>query len=94
MTKYITHRRKENDVQSEETQKPPSPEGRQAKCSYTGCRMQRGMNAYNGRKSKPDYGEFSPTGQSIAPSSTDLPFFEHKPNEPFDRYYCGCFGWE
>jgi len=27
-------------------------------------------------------------------SSTDLPFFEYRPNEEFDIYYCGCYGWD
>ena len=22
------------------------------------------------------------------------PFFEHRPEEEFDRYYCGCRGWD
>jgi hypothetical protein len=28
------------------------------------------------------------------PSSTDLAFFEHRPNESTDKYYCGCWGWD
>lgn len=28
------------------------------------------------------------------PSSASLAFFEHRPGHPFDRYYCGCFGWD
>jgi len=27
------------------------------------------------------------------PSSLDLPFFQHRPEWPHDRYYCGCRGW-
>jgi hypothetical protein len=27
------------------------------------------------------------------PSSPDLPFFEHRPSQPFDSFYCGCRGW-
>lgn len=27
------------------------------------------------------------------PSDLSLPFFEHLPDQPRDRYYCGCFGW-
>ena len=27
-------------------------------------------------------------------SSTDLPFFEYRPDRPHDSYYCGCRGWE
>ena len=28
------------------------------------------------------------------PSSTNLAFFEHRPDRPSDSYYCGCFGWD
>lgn len=27
-------------------------------------------------------------------SSWDLAFFQHKPNEEYDEYYCGCYGWD
>lgn len=27
-------------------------------------------------------------------SDLNLPFFEYKPNEKFDEYYCGCYGWD
>lgn len=27
-------------------------------------------------------------------SSLDLAFFEYLPDNPTDRYYCGCWGWE
>jgi hypothetical protein len=33
------------------------------------------------------------TDKDIVPSSYDLPFFEYKPNEKYDEYYCGCWGW-
>ena len=28
------------------------------------------------------------------PSSSDLWFFEHRPDEEYDLYYCGCWGWD
>lgn len=28
------------------------------------------------------------------PSRMTLPFFEHQPDRPYDRYYCGCWGWD
>jgi hypothetical protein len=28
------------------------------------------------------------------PSSSSLPFFQHRPGEVRDLYYCGCFGWD
>ena len=27
------------------------------------------------------------------PSTTELAFFEHRPDKEFDIYYCGCMGW-
>ena len=27
-------------------------------------------------------------------SHLGLAFFSHKPNEPLDTYYCGCYGWD
>jgi hypothetical protein len=27
-------------------------------------------------------------------SNTKLAFFEYRPNEAYDKYYCGCEGWE
>lgn len=28
------------------------------------------------------------------PSSLALAFFRHVPDQPNDRYYCGCYGWD
>lgn len=28
------------------------------------------------------------------PSDLSLPFFEHKSDSPFDKFYCGCRGWD
>ena len=27
-------------------------------------------------------------------SDYNLPFFEYRPNEEYDSYYCGCIGWD
>lgn len=27
-------------------------------------------------------------------SSYNLPFFKYEPNAKYDRYYCGCGGWD
>lgn len=41
-----------------------------------------------GRKSKcSDCGRW-------AHSSNELPFFEYKPTQEYDRHYCGCRGWD
>jgi len=41
-----------------------------------------------GRKSKCSY------CNSVTDSDYSLPFFEHKPKEPFDAHYDGCWGWD
>ena len=30
----------------------------------------------------------------LVPSHLGLPFFEFRPGEPVDTYYCGCWGWD
>jgi len=30
----------------------------------------------------------------VAPSDGELAFFEYRPDEEFDSYYCGCEGWD
>ena len=71
---------------------PPTFVGRLAYCCYKGspCKTHR----YGKGQSQPDFGEFDAQGRAFAPSSPDLPFFEHKPTQPHDEYYCGCFGWD
>lgn len=27
-------------------------------------------------------------------SSPELPFFEYKPDKEYDKFYCGCWGWD
>jgi len=34
------------------------------------------------------------TPANTTKSRYDLPFFEYRPNEKFDNYYCGCWGWD
>lgn len=41
-----------------------------------------------GRTAKCDY------CNNTSPSNFDLPFFEYRPNDKYDHYYCGCFGWD
>ena len=46
-----------------------------------------------GRKAKCSHHKFGCAG-GFTDSKWSLPFFEHRPNEPYDRYYCGCWGWD
>jgi len=27
-------------------------------------------------------------------SNFNLPFFSYQPNQQYDSYYCGCYGWD
>lgn len=48
----------------------------------------------DGRKAICHY-RFGNKGEhSEVDSSYGLAFFEHRPNEKHDMYYCGCFGWD
>lgn len=77
---------------------PPSLEGRRARCIYYGrsdiVKLKRecyfGCN-YDCNKTIEEGGRRCKCEQ---PSNTNLPFFKHKPNEPFDKFYCGCWGWD
>ncbi len=66
---------------------PPDLEGRRARCSYYG-RTPTGRN-HGSRTCR--RGERCMCEVDSDPS---LAFFEHKPDEDYDRYYCGCWGWD
>ncbi len=42
-----------------------------------------------GRKARCSYGN-----HGITASDLRLAFFEYKPDQETDRYYCGCWGWD
>lgn len=67
---------------------------RMAQCAYKDCKSR--LNGSN-RYPSSGYG-YIPEGKrrSVAPSSEreDLPFFREHPEEEFDEFYCGCFGWD
>lgn len=33
-------------------------------------------------------------GDKFTESTWGLPFFEYCPEEKYDKYYCGCYGWD
>lgn len=47
--------------------------------------------SFEGRTARCSY--FRTCGHS-KPSGPGLAFFEHVPTAEFDRYYCGCHGWD
>ncbi len=63
---------------------PPSLDGRKARCSY---------NRTN-EPGKRGGGRSGTTCSGEVDSHIDLAFFEHRPGEPFDLFYCGCRGWD
>ena len=61
--------------------------GRRARCSYYQKHCRRGSCDYGGTS------QADGICRCDTSSSTGLPFFELKPNAPFDEFYCGCHGW-
>ncbi|MDD5547112.1 MAG: hypothetical protein PHO67_08180 [Candidatus Omnitrophica bacterium] len=59
-------------------------------------RMVKGNHGLEGRKAKCSCRHEGP--RAGIPTTTDsywcLPFFEYHPDKEFDRFYCGCFGWD
>lgn len=72
----------------------PDLAGRVARCSYSDCLSNVRVSRDRGQCGSIQYGEV-PNGKrrAEAPSSFDLPFFEHRPDREYDDYYCGCWGW-
>jgi len=66
---------------------PPGMEGRKARCHYYG----RGRVPY---KNECDICKQGQPCQCERPSSPKLAFFESRPGEPYDKFYCGCRGWD
>lgn len=46
-----------------------------------------GTEGLEGREAKCSCGNHGP-------SKWELPFFEYQPEASFDKYYCGCRGWD
>ena len=70
---------------------PPDLTIRTARCAYYG-RPARGRS-----REGPCNGSWAIRDQPCLcerPSTDNLAFFEHRPSEPHDRYYCGCWGWD
>ena len=78
---------------------PPDLTGRTARCAYYG-------KAATGRQREgPCNGRWTdrdnpcrcerPSADGVADDApARLAFFEHRPDQPHDRYYCGCWGWD
>jgi hypothetical protein len=81
-----------------------SEEKRMARCSYYGSRNitknQRFANVECPvcRELQKAYERGERTQSQVCkcerPSSESLAFFEAKPEEEYDRFYCGCYGWD
>jgi len=66
----------------------PTPDlgDRKARCGYYGCPVP--------GKNECDVCKRGSPCQCERPSSLDLAFFEHKPNDSYDEFYCGCHSWD
>jgi hypothetical protein len=70
----------------------PDLTGRKARCAYYGK-----STALKARYSRNEcnYGqEKAPACTCEQPSSSKLPFFEYQGALKFDKFYCGCQGWD
>jgi hypothetical protein len=45
----------------------------------------------SGRRARCAY--FGTKCKSEVDSSTEIAFFEYQPDQEYDEFYCGCFGW-
>jgi hypothetical protein len=71
---------------------PPSLDCRTSRCSY----YRPGRKCSCGKDHCPPNSHNAHGGNypSVAPSSTSLPFFQHRPYKAFDSHFCGCWGWD
>jgi len=63
----------------------PDLSKRKARCGYYGARIDYTCECTKCKGNK--------KCQCEEPSSTELAFFEYRPDQPFDMFYCGCCGW-
>jgi hypothetical protein len=66
-------------------------------CVICNCSKAAEQPDLTGRKAKCCYSGASTTKYKCAKeadSSTGLGFFKHKPDQDYDEYYCGCWGWD
>lgn len=61
---------------------PPVLKGREAICTHAD---ERHLDQSHGKER---------AVTKVVKSEVGLPFFKYLPDEPYDRYYCGCWGWD
>ncbi len=66
----------------------PDLSERQAVCSYSG------PDSNEGRHSVGMPGRGYQVTPYPVPSVPQLAFFKHEPDKKYDRYFCGCWGWD
>jgi hypothetical protein len=67
---------------------PPVFVGRRARCSHYGQKVGRKNECVTCRNGD------GRCQCEVNSNPTRLAFFESCPNEEYDRFYCGCFGWD
>jgi hypothetical protein len=55
-----------------------------------------GTDGLEGRKARCVYASPRPGDKckGEVASNWELPFFEYRPSDSHDKYYCGCWGWD
>jgi hypothetical protein len=82
---------------------PPDEDGteRTIRCCVICAGIDKGYNicadkpSLKGRKARCDYWRSKDKHQpgDEVDSKWSLAFFEYRPDKEYDKYYCGCFGW-
>lgn len=78
---------------------PPDLTGRTARCAYyghaaTGRQREGPCNGTWSTRDEPCRCEQPSTDGISSDGPARLAFFEHRPDQDHDRYYCGCWGWD
>lgn len=66
----------------------PDLTGRKARCFYYNCEVGRHNETYYPKLMRGNL-----CGSEVN-SDAGLPFFAHKPDKPYDEFYCGCHSWD
>lgn len=71
---------------------PPDLTTRLARCTYYGKKVPATFRDKGGCDTRSNWREEPCVCEKA--SSTELWFFEHKSDADFDRFYCGCWGYD
>lgn len=68
--------------------------GRRARCDYYGQASTRSYSCNHAAETGCSRDACTCELASTRGLTGELAFFDHRPDDEFDRFYCGCKGWE